>query len=143
MYLPLRHSRVSAVCLFRLMALGLISLRMLMAFFGVLVMISFDTMKKGKDSPRTVKFFSEESTAPVPTVDTEDIEDASLSSPFPMTLPSKFEAVELDLFFFGISGRTFPGNSVRSFLCSLTKSPYRLPIKNSSSLFLFTRRINS
>jgi len=48
-------------------------------------------------------------------VDIEDIDEASESSP-PLTALSKFEAVELCLFFFGIGGRTFPGNSVRNLL---------------------------
>jgi hypothetical protein len=48
-------------------------------------------------------------------VEIEDIDEASESSP-PLTALNKFEAVELCLFFFGIGGRTFPGNSVRNLL---------------------------
>ena len=78
----------------------------------------------------------------MPIVETDDIDEASESSP-PLTALNKFEAVELCLFFFGIGGRTLPGNSVRNLLWSLLKSPYRLPTKNSSSPFLFTRKMNS
>lgn len=59
----------------------------------------------------------------VPMVETEDMDEASSSSPLPVSPPSRFEAVELCLFFFGIGGRTFPGNSVRNLLCNLEKSP--------------------
>jgi hypothetical protein len=48
-------------------------------------------------------------------VETEDTDEASESSP-PLTALSRFEAVELCLFFRGIGGRIFPGNSVRSLL---------------------------
>jgi hypothetical protein len=51
----------------------------------------------------------------IPIVDTEDTDEASESSP-PLTALNKFEAVELCLFFLGIGGRTFPGNSVRNLL---------------------------
>lgn len=51
----------------------------------------------------------------VPMVLTEDTEEASSSLP-PVTALSKFDAVELCLFFLGIGGRTFPGNSVRNLL---------------------------
>lgn len=45
-------------------------------------------------------------------VDTEEIEDLSESLPPPIETISP-EAVESDLFFLGIGGRTFPGSSVR------------------------------
>jgi hypothetical protein len=64
--------------------------------------------------PLTVKLFIGESTAVVPIVDMEDTDESSSS--FPTTPLSKFDAVELPLFFLGSEGRTFPGNSVRSFL---------------------------
>jgi hypothetical protein len=44
-------------------------------------------------------------------VDTELIEEASESAP-PLAPVNKLVAVELCLFFFGIEGRTLPGNSV-------------------------------
>lgn len=55
----------------------------------------------------------DESTAMVPNEETEDRDDASSSLP-PMTPLSKFEAVELCLFFLGNGGRILPGSSVRS-----------------------------
>jgi hypothetical protein len=48
-------------------------------------------------------------------VETDDTDDASESLPLRTAL-KRFEVVELCLFFFGIGGRTFPGNSVRNFL---------------------------
>ena len=58
-------------------------------------------------------------------VETEETEDAS-SSP-PLGTESKDDIV-VDLFFRGNGGKTLPGISVRSLLCSLANSPYRLPI---------------
>jgi len=51
----------------------------------------------------------------IPMVETDDTDDASESLPLRTAL-KRFEVVELCLFFFGIGGRTFPGNSVRNFL---------------------------
>lgn len=62
-----------------------------------------------------VKFFIEDSVATVPIVDTEDVEEASSSS-LPLILLIIFDVVELCLFFLGIGGNTFPGNSNRKFL---------------------------
>jgi len=94
--------------------------------------------------PLTESVFMEEATCgTVPIVETDDIDDASSSSPLPVIPLNRFEAVELCLFFFGIGGRIFPGNSVRNLLCSLAKSPYRLPMKNSNSFFLLTLKMNS
>ena len=69
-------------------------------------------------SPRTVKFFMGGSTAATaPMVDTEDNDDlSSSSSSRPMAPLMRLVAVELCLFFLGIGGRIFPGNSVRSAL---------------------------
>lgn len=89
-----------------------------------------------------VKPFIEDSVPIVPIVDTDDTDESSSSS-FPLTLLMRFDAVELCLFFLGIGGNTLPGNSVRRFLRSLLKSPYRLPTKYSSSPFLLTLRMNS
>lgn len=75
-------------------------------------------------------------------VDTEDIEDVSESLPAVIEL-IRLDAVELVLFFFGTGGSTLPGNSVRSLLCRRLKSPYRRPMKYSSSPFRLTRRMNS
>src|SRR5271156_1622802 len=58
-------------------------------------------------------------------VEMEETEDAS-SSP-PLGTESKDVIVD-DLFFRGNGGKTLPGISVRSLLCSLANSPYRLPI---------------
>lgn len=80
---------------------------------------------------------------PVAIVETEEKEEASLSAPPPVIPLKRFDAVELCLFFLGSVGKTLPGNSVRNFLCNLTKSPYRRPTKNGSSPFFLTRRINS
>ena len=63
----------------------------------------------------TVKFFIEFSVANVPIVETDDKDDASSSS-FPRIPFIRFAVVELCLFFLGIGGRTFPGNSTRNFL---------------------------
>lgn len=93
--------------------------------------------------PPTVRFFIEPATRSVSIVETEDIDEASLSSAFPSTEPKRPDEVELVLFFFGIDGRTLPGSSVANFLWSLTKSPYRLPMKYSKSPFFFTRKMNS
>lgn len=51
----------------------------------------------------------------VPIVETEETDEAS-SSVLPMTPLNRLEAVELCLFFLGIEGRIFPGNSVRNLL---------------------------
>jgi hypothetical protein len=48
-------------------------------------------------------------------VETEETDEASLSLP-PVIPLKRFEAVELCLFFLGIGGNTFPGNSCRSLL---------------------------
>ena len=81
------------------------------------------------DLPETTRFFID-SAVPrsLPIVETEDTEDASLSSPLPITVPSNPVLVELVLFFLGSGGKTFPGSSVASFLCNFAKSPYRLPM---------------
>src|SRR5271168_764464 len=73
---------------------------------------------KSHNSPRTVRFFNDESTpivAKFPIVETEDTDEASSSFP-PITPVIKFVAVEFCLFFLGMGGRILPGNSVRSFL---------------------------
>lgn len=75
-------------------------------------------------------------------VETEDMEEASLSLLLPITC-NKPEVVELVLFFLGIGARIFPGNSVANFLRSLTKSPYLRAMKYSNSPFFFTRKMNS
>ncbi len=49
-------------------------------------------------------------------MDTEDSDDTSLSLPLPVTALTRLDAVELCLFFLGIGGNTFPGNSVRNLL---------------------------
>jgi hypothetical protein len=90
-----------------------------------------------------VKPFIEDSVPMVLIVDTDDKDDISSSSSFPLTLLMIFDAVELCLFFLGIGGSTLPGNSVRRFLSSLLKSPYRRPIKYSSSPFRLTLNMNS
>jgi hypothetical protein len=98
------------------MVLVMIFLNVLMVFDDGLLDVSNIQVNERVNIPWTVKFFIDGSTAATPTVETDDCEDASSLSPLPITLPSKFEAVELDLFFFGISGRTLPGSSVRNFL---------------------------
>lgn len=81
------------------------------------------------------------STTEVAIVEIEDTEDESLPSAFEEL--NRFDAVEFCLFFFGGTGKIFPGNSVRKFLCSFKKSPYLLPVKYGSSPFFLTLRINS
>ncbi len=58
-------------------------------------------------------------------VETDDTDD--VSELFPSWLPKMLGATECDLFFWGIGGRTLPGNSVRNLLYSRAKSPYRRP----------------
>ena len=95
-----------------------LSLMQLSHFFGDLDrgQVSGDLVILALDIPLTVRFFSESVTLlpPFPLAiwtETEETEDASESHPLEMP-PSKLEAVELLLFFFGNGGRTFPGNSV-------------------------------
>lgn len=79
---------------------------------------------------------------PAKLVEAEDIDEASESLP-PVMLPIRVDAVELDLFFFGSGGSTFPGSSVRSLLYRRLKSPYRRPTKRSGSPLRLTRSRNS
>ncbi len=59
-------------------------------------------------------------------VETDDMDE--VSELFPLWLPELPGILESDLFLWGSGGRILPGNSVRSLLCNLAKSPYRRPM---------------